>query len=64
MTDEQIDISKQYYLFPARVLPFRIGVNFDNNEANVGAKAESTNELSGFPGGIIGFKLTYWQVAC
>merc|ERR1719223_618866 len=48
----------------SRVLPFRIGVNFDNNEANVGAKAESTNELSGFPGGIIGFKLTYWQVAC
>merc|ERR1712109_291931 len=47
--------------------PFTVGVNFDSNEvtsiSKVDAKA-STREESEFPGGITGFKLIYFQVAC
>merc|ERR1712223_390960 len=47
--------------------PFIVGVNFDSNEvtsiSKVDAKA-STREESEFPGGITGFKLIYFQVAC
>merc|ERR1712066_52578 len=49
-----------------RTLPFRVGVNFDNNEGatlTTNAMAD-TNEQSEAPGGIVGFKLKYWQVAC
>merc|ERR1712038_1210094 len=47
--------------------PFIVGVNFDSNEVTsisiADAKA-STRETSEFPGGITGFKLIYFQVAC
>ena len=53
-------------IFTARQLPFRVGVNFDAGEINaiVDASMAEKNEFQGAPGGIIGFKLTYWQVAC
>merc|ERR1719400_37935 len=50
-----------------RHLPFRVGVDFDANERDnsvVAAEKATLNEQQGSPGGIIGFKLTYWQVAC
>ena len=60
-----------YYLslfsyITARHLPFRVGVNFDNNEDASQSTASETDEVEqqGSPGGIIGFKLTYWQVTC
>lgn len=63
--------SVMYYLLlfsyiTARHLPFRVGVNFDNNERGVASTASMTDlyEQQGSPGGIIGFKLTYWQVTC
>merc|ERR1712228_1015685 len=47
--------------------PFIVGVNFDSNEVTsisiADAKA-STRETSEYPGGITGFKLIYFQVAC
>ena len=55
------------FLLLARRSPFTVGVNFDSNEvtsiSKVDAKA-STREESEFPGGITGFKLIYFQVAC
>jgi len=50
----------------SRQLPFRVGVNFDDNEAaSVAADAMAlSNEQVAAPGGIVGFKLTYWQVGC
>ena len=50
----------------ARHLPFRVGVDFDNNErASVVTAAMTTLlEQQGSPGGIVGFKLTYFQVGC
>jgi len=49
-----------------RHLPFRVGVDFDNNEADsiVAADMTTVTEQCGSPGGIIGFKLTYFQVSC
>merc|ERR1711935_1022123 len=50
-----------------RHLPFRVGVDFDANERDnsaVAASKATLNEQQGSPGGIIGFKLTYWQVVC
>jgi len=49
-----------------RQQPFRIGVNFDNREAaDVNADDMATlSEQNLFPGGIIGFKLTYFQRSC
>jgi len=50
-----------------RHLPFRVGVDFDANERDnsaVAASKATLNEQQGSPGGIVGFKLTYWQVAC
>merc|ERR1719336_758133 len=46
--------------------PFRIGVNIDNTEIHTAATADMAHlgEQSRFPGGIIGFKLTYFQVSC
>ena len=54
------------FYIPARHLPFRVGVDFDNHEQDSsGAADKSTlNEANGSPGGIIGFKLTYYQIAC
>jgi len=50
----------------ARHLPFRVGVDFDNNENDSIVTASMTTllEQQGSPGGIIGFKLTYYQVSC
>merc|ERR1739844_437351 len=50
----------------ARHLPFRVGVNFDNNEQDSVGTADMTTltEANGSPGGIIGFKLTYFQISC
>ena len=51
---------------PANKLPFRVGVDFDNNERDSIVTADKTTvtEQCGSPGGIIGFKLTYYQVSC
>merc|ERR1711971_664968 len=50
----------------ARHLPFRVGVNFDNAERDSIGTADMTTltEANGSPGGIIGFKLTYFQISC
>jgi len=50
----------------ARHLPFRVGVDFDNHEQDSVSTADMTtlNEANGSPGGIIGFKLTYFQISC
>jgi len=50
----------------ARHLPFRVGVDFDNGERDsiVAADMTTVTEQNGSPGGIIGFKLTYFQVSC
>merc|ERR1711971_481848 len=49
-----------------RHLPFRVGVDFDNNERDSIVTKDKTTvtEQCGSPGGIIGFKLTYFQVSC
>ena len=54
------------FYIPARHLPFRVGVNFDSNEQDSSSANEmtTTNEANGSPGGIIGFKLTYFQISC
>merc|ERR1712018_857466 len=46
--------------------PFRVGVKFDGNEIHTAATASMAQlgEQSQFPGGIIGFKLTYFQRSC
>jgi hypothetical protein len=50
----------------ARHLPFRVGVDFDNHEraSIVTAVMTTLLEQQGSPGGITGFKLTYFQVGC
>merc|ERR1712156_889214 len=51
----------------SRRSPFTVGVNFDSNEVtsiSVADAKASTREESEFPGGITGFKLIYFQVAC
>ena len=51
----------------ARRSPFIVGVNFDSNELTGDSKADeksTTNESSEVPAGHVGFKLTYFQVAC
>lgn len=59
-------VTETTYTVCTRQLPFRIGVNFDADEQNqlVTASMAILNESMGAPGGIIGFKLTYWQLAC
>ena len=54
------------FYIPARHLPFRVGVDFDNGERDsiVTADMTTVTEQNGSPGGIIGFKLTYYQVSC
>merc|ERR1712228_99770 len=50
-----------------RRAPFTVGVNFDSNELTDDAVVDAmaaTSEASEFPGGITGFKLIYFQVAC
>lgn len=51
----------------ARHVPFRVGVHFDANEADAAASMAamtSMSDYSGAPGGIIGFKLAYYQLSC
>ena len=48
----------------ARQTPFRFGVNFDRAEVATANTNPTTSELALWPGGIIGFRLTYHQVAC
>merc|ERR1712223_508779 len=51
----------------SRRSPFTVGVNFDSNEVtsiSVADSKASTRETSEYPGGITGFKLIYFQVAC
>merc|ERR1712038_72386 len=51
----------------SRRSPFTVGVNFDSNEVtsiSVADAKASTRETSEYPGGITGFKLIYFQVAC
>jgi hypothetical protein len=51
----------------SRRTPFTLGVNFDSNEVtgtDAAIAKDAERESSGAPGGIIGFKLTYYQVAC
>jgi len=50
-----------------RRAPFTVGVNLDSNEAtgaDMGADLALDHEASIFPGGIVGFQLTYFQMAC
>ncbi len=54
-------------IFTARRAPFTVGVNFDSNELtdNQVANAMATLiEMGEGPGGIVGLKLIYYQVAC
>ena len=50
--------------FSARSAPFRVGVNFNNDEAVASAAVNkaSSNEKNGSPGGIVGFKLYFAQI--
>ena len=55
------------YLIAARALPFRVGVNFNRDEADAVGQTDamaSTAENAEVPGGIIGFKLTFFQGSC
>merc|ERR1712241_287038 len=50
-----------------RALPFKIGVNFNREEADETGESDAmaaTAENSEVPGGIIGFKLTFFQGSC
>ena len=56
-----------FILLSARHVPFRVGVHFDANEADAAASMAamtSMSDYSGAPGGIIGFKLAYYQLSC
>ena len=48
----------------ARNTPFIVGVNFDANEFSNDADDGTKTELGDFPGGIVGFKMTYFQRPC
>ena len=59
--------SKTFCLFiSAGVRPFRIGVRFDQNEAQGTGSTDTTQEhgVSAVPNGIIGFSLNYVQQKC
>ena len=54
-------------IFTARRAPFTVGVNFDSNELTddqVANAMATLIEMGEGPGGIVGFKLIYYQVAC
>ena len=51
------------FLLTANQTPFQVGVVFDENEITTGDSGTSA-ENKHVPGGIIGFKLTYFQRTC
>ena len=60
-------VMTKMYLIAARALPFRVGVNFNRDEADAVGQTDamaSTAENAEVPGGIIGFKLTFFQGSC
>ena len=66
-TLDNIDTIIFSFKISAKRKPFRVGVRFDEDEVCSAAKAESCEWDMGSnhaPGGITGFKLTYWQTAC
>ena len=71
--DRKILITKPHVFlsFSARSIPFKVSVNFDANEMTSAASiaamellAEIQVETGTGTGGIVGFKLNYFQVAC
>ena len=60
-------VMTKMYLIAARALPFRVGVNFNRDEADETGEDDAmaaTAENSEVPGGIVGFKLTFFQGTC
>ena len=45
-------------------VPFTITFVTDGDEVSTTAGGQDTDELSSAPGGIVGFKLDYQQLAC
>lgn len=46
----------------SRITPFTLGVHTDADEMTTSTDMASTNEMVSFPGGIIGFSLSYAQI--
>ena len=46
------------------MIPFRVGVSFDETEALGTNNMANVNEEFEDPGGIVGFQLMYYQVPC
>ena len=63
---EMILFFTETFFFTARRSPFTVGVNFDSNEVCTVSTASMTTlcETNGDPGGIVGFKLIFFQGAC
>ena len=57
---------RQLSFLTAGVRPFRIGVRFDQNEAQGSGSDDTTQEhgISSIPNGIIGFSLDFAQQKC
>ena len=55
-----------FHSISARQTPFRVGVNFNSAEVAgiITATMATLIEQGEAPGGILGFKLSYWQGAC
>ena len=56
--------SSSLSLYIARQAPFTISVNFDETEivADSNANMAMKSEVNGYPGGITGFALVYFQI--
>ena len=52
-----------FCVISGKQLPFRVGVHFDKDEICTAA-AGNTCEWDKIPGGIVGFKLYFWQNSC
>ena len=57
-------VIKTMICLSARARPFRLGVVFDGSEVSTTAGDAIADEQDLFPGGIVGFKLDYFQEAC
>ena len=53
-----------FFHFSARQTPFAVGVHFDDTETVAIATNAMTSEAAVFSGGIVGFKLDWFQVSC